>query len=117
MSGHFKMLAETPQWRTARLEQVYRGAKVYLITPAEDEANNVHRKIENGDVTGLDDCIVASTQGYTDLLQDLKMQNFSLAELYYQLLPRSIRCERYNSPKESRRIPSYVELINKKVGT
>ena len=117
MSGHFKMLAETPQWRRARLEQVYRGAKVYLITLAEDEANNVHRKIENGDVMGLDDCIVASTQGYTDLLQDLKMQNFSLAELYYQLPARSIRCERYNSPKESRRFRVMSSLLTKKVGT
>lgn len=96
---------------------MYRGAKVYLITLAEDEANNVHRKIENGDIMGLDDCIVASTQGYADLLQDLKMQNFSLLNRITNCWLGLPGVKGNNSPKESRRFRFMSNLLTRKVET
>lgn len=60
----------------AALKQVYRRAKVYLITLSLGEADNVSKKIDAGDVLGLDACIVASQPLYTDFLESLKAYEF-----------------------------------------
>ncbi len=62
------------------LRQVYRSAKSYLITLSAGEAPNVVKKIEGGDVAGLDKCILANDPEYTNLIEELKMKKFCIAK-------------------------------------
>ena len=72
------------RWKQADLEglaikQVYRRAKVHLITAAEDEQNNLQEKIESGNVNGLDSCVLAQGVDFDNLLFDLEKQIFIVA--------------------------------------
>lgn len=61
------------------LRQVHRNAECYLLT-LSDEAVNVSQKIADGDIAGLNDCLIASKQEYTDLLIRLSARKFSRAK-------------------------------------
>lgn len=54
------------------LRQVHRRSKSYLITLNEKEARTVNEKIETGLVLGLDDVVVASSEGMDTLISGLK---------------------------------------------
>lgn len=56
------------------LKQVYRNAKQYLITLNETEAQNTQKKIESGDISGIENIIIATNPEYDDLLNTLKKQ-------------------------------------------
>ncbi len=62
------------------LWQVYKNAETWLITLHEKEAPNVQRKIDAGEIVGVDGCILASTKAYDELLEELKDQQFELAK-------------------------------------
>ncbi len=62
------------------LWQVYRNAETWLITLEESEAPNVQRKIDSGEIVGVNGCILASTPAYDELLDDLKNRQFELAQ-------------------------------------
>ena len=62
------------------LRNVYRQAESYLITLEATEAPGVVSKIESGDVAGLDKCILANTEQYSELLKKLSGYRFSQAE-------------------------------------
>ncbi len=73
------------RWKQADLEglamkQVYRKAKVHLITAAEDEQTKLQEKIEYGNVNGLDSCALAQGLDFDDLLRDLKKHSFMVAK-------------------------------------
>lgn len=59
------------------LKYVHRKALSYLITLNEKEAKNVKRKVESGDVIGLDDVIVATQPEFDDLVAELKRFDFN----------------------------------------
>lgn len=61
------------------LKYVHRRAKSYLITLEENEANSVKRKIKSGDVIGLDDVIVATSDEFDILIAELK-NDFTFSE-------------------------------------
>jgi len=63
-----------------QLKQVYNSAQVYLITLDEKEGKNVKKKISNDDIVGLDDCILATSQEFSDLINKLAEEDFSLAK-------------------------------------
>jgi|TARA_Y100000310_G_scaffold136256_1_gene135144 hypothetical protein len=54
------------------LKYVHRKALSYLITLDEKEANNVKSKIKSGDVLGLDDVVVATTNEFDILVAKMK---------------------------------------------
>lgn len=54
------------------LKYVHRKALSYLITLSVDEAKSVQQKIKSGDVIGLDDVIVATSNQFDDLVASLK---------------------------------------------
>lgn len=62
------------------LWQVYRNAETWLITLEENEAPNVQLKIESGDIVGVNGCILASSSAYDDLLAELRMRQFKVAD-------------------------------------
>ena len=62
------------------LWQVYKNAETFLITLHEKEAANVQRKIDAGEIVGVDGCILASTPAYDLLLEELKDREFQLAQ-------------------------------------
>lgn len=62
------------------LRQVYRRARSYLITLSGEEAGGVTRKIQTGDVAGLDDCILANQERFSRLISGLARCKFSVAE-------------------------------------
>lgn len=59
------------------LKYVHRKALSYLITLEKNEAKSVKAKIKSGDVIGLDNVIVASTNEFNDLISELKEYQFS----------------------------------------
>lgn len=61
------------------LKYVHRRAKCYLITMSKDEADSVKRKIQSGDVIGLDEVIVASEPEFDNLINTLKSEEFKEA--------------------------------------
>lgn len=62
------------------LRHVYRGAKSFLITLSENEAPLVKSKISKGDISGLDDCMLANTKEFDDLIKYLSGRKFQKAE-------------------------------------
>jgi len=58
------------------LKYVHRKALSYLVTLNENEANNVKLKIKSGDVLGLDEVVVATTNDFDDLVANLKKYIF-----------------------------------------
>lgn len=59
------------------LKYVHRKALSYLITLEENEARSVKAKIKSGDVIGLDDVIVATSEDFNQLIFELKEFEFS----------------------------------------
>lgn len=53
------------------LKQVHRRSKSYLITLNESEADSVRSKIERGQVLGIDDVILASSDRFDELVCEL----------------------------------------------
>lgn len=62
------------------LRQVYRRARSYLVTLSEDEARSVQSKIDNGDIAGLDRCILADKPEYSDMIAELAKHKFQHAK-------------------------------------
>src|SRR5690606_2042332 len=60
------------------LKYVHRKALSYLITLEANEARSVKAKIKSGDVIGLDDVIVATSEDFNQLILELK--EFELSE-------------------------------------
>lgn len=60
----------------AALKQVYRQAQCFLVT-LSTEATNVARKIETGDVGGLDGCVQANTRAFSNLITTLRNMEFT----------------------------------------
>lgn len=58
------------------LKQVHRKSLSFLITLEKREALSVKRKIEAGDVIGLDDVIVATSQEFDKLISNMKSFSF-----------------------------------------
>lgn len=59
------------------LKYVHRKALSYLITLEVNEARSVKAKIKSGDVIGLDDVIVATSEEFNQLIIELKEFEFS----------------------------------------
>lgn len=59
------------------LKYVHRKALCYLITLEEREAQSVKAKIKSGDVIGLDNVIVATSEEFNELIAELKEFEFS----------------------------------------
>jgi hypothetical protein len=59
------------------LKYVHRKSLSYLITLEENEARNVQNKIKNGDVIGLDDVIIATSNQFNQLIDYLKTFEYS----------------------------------------
>lgn len=59
------------------LKYVHRKALCYLITLEEREAQSVKAKIKSGDVIGLDNVIVATSEEFNELIAALKEFEFS----------------------------------------
>lgn len=59
------------------LKYVHRKALSYLITLEINEARSVKAKIKSGDVIGLDDVIVATSEEFNQLIVELKEFKFS----------------------------------------
>ena len=62
------------------LKQVYRKAKIYLITLSVDEIKSTKRKIKDGSIMGRDDCFLANEKEFDSLLKKLKKEVFIKAE-------------------------------------
>ena len=59
------------------LKYVHRKALSYLITLDAKEAKSVQAKIKSGDVIGLDNVLVATSDDFNNLISELKAYNFS----------------------------------------
>ena len=59
------------------LKYVHRKALCFLLTLEENEAKSVKAKIKTGDVIGLDNVIVATSDEFDNLIKDLKSFQFS----------------------------------------
>jgi hypothetical protein len=59
------------------LKYVHRKALSYLITLEENEARSVKAKIKTGDIIGLDNVVVATSNDFNDLIEELKTYQFS----------------------------------------
>lgn len=59
------------------LKYVHRKALSYLITLEENEAKSVKVKIKSGDVIGLDNVVVATSDEFNKLIAELKGFDFS----------------------------------------
>lgn len=59
------------------LKYVHRKALSYLVTLEVNEAKSVKAKIKSGDVIGLDDVIVATSEEFNQLIIELKEFEFS----------------------------------------
>lgn len=58
------------------LKYVHRKAENYLLTMDSTEANSVKRKIQNGDVLGLDKAILTTEPEFDEFIRELKNKNF-----------------------------------------
>ena len=59
------------------LKYVHRKALCYLVTLETNEAKSVKAKIKSGDVIGLDDVIVATSNDFNNLISELTSFKFS----------------------------------------
>lgn len=67
------------------LKQVYRNARAYLLTLNAGEGQNVQQKIENGELFGLNVCVVANSDQFNELIEQLVNGDFQLAERVYPI--------------------------------
>lgn len=58
------------------LKYVHRKAENYLLTMDINEANSVSDKIKNGDVLGLNQAILATSEEFDDFIDKLKKRTF-----------------------------------------
>lgn len=58
------------------LKYVHRKAQNYLLTMDIDEANSVSDKIKNGDVLGLNQAILATSEEFDGFIEELKKKTF-----------------------------------------
>ena len=58
------------------LKNVHRRAKNYLITLSAKEYEGVRKKIQEGDVAGLDKIILADSKEFDNLLTELSQMSF-----------------------------------------
>jgi hypothetical protein len=58
------------------LKNVHRRAKNYLITLSAKEYEGVKKKIQEGDIAGLDKIILADSKDFDDLLSELSQMSF-----------------------------------------
>lgn len=58
------------------LKYVHRKAENYLLTMDINEANSVSDKIKNGDVLGLNQAILATSEEFDDFIEKLKNRTF-----------------------------------------
>lgn len=73
------------RWKQADLEaiaikQVYRQAKNHLLT-SSSEAKPLQAKLRDGNISGLDSCIMVQEPEFDDLLNQLKLQDFVKAKM------------------------------------
>ncbi len=69
------------------LKSVYRGARVYLVTRNPGEGLGVQKKIKEGVIVGLDDCIITrDSEAFDDLLLNLGECDFQVARPIEPLL-------------------------------
>lgn len=61
------------------LRDVHRRSKTFLITLSAKEAMGVKKKIQMGEVTNLDDVVVADTKSFDSLVRDLHSYTFIAA--------------------------------------
>lgn len=59
------------------LKYVHRKALSYLVTLEVNEARSVKAKIKSGDVIGLDNVVVATSEEFNELIEELKSYKFS----------------------------------------
>lgn len=59
------------------LKYVHRKALCYLVTLDASEAKKVKEKIKTGDVIGIDKVVVATSDEFNDLIDELKQYKFS----------------------------------------
>lgn len=59
------------------LKNVHRNALSYLVTLDEKESINVRKKIDRGDIIGLEKVVVATTEEFDELIDKLKTYDFS----------------------------------------
>jgi hypothetical protein len=59
------------------LKYVHRKALSFLVTLEENEAKSVKAKIKSGDVIGLDNVVVATSNDFNDLIKELRSFTFS----------------------------------------
>ena len=59
------------------LKYVHRKALSYLVTLEAKEAKSVKEKIKSGDVIGLDNVVVATSNEFNELIEELKSYKFS----------------------------------------
>jgi hypothetical protein len=59
------------------LKYVHRKALSYLVTLEVNEAKSVQAKIKSGDVIGLDNVVVATSNDFNNLIDELKAYQFS----------------------------------------
>jgi hypothetical protein len=59
------------------LKYVHRKALSYLVTLEVNEAKSVKAKIKSGDVIGLDNVVVATSNDFNELVEELKVYQFS----------------------------------------
>ncbi len=59
------------------LKYVHRKALSFLVTLEENEAKSVKSKIKSGDIIGLDNVIVATSNEFKELIEELKSYKFS----------------------------------------
>ncbi len=59
------------------LKYVHRKALSFLVTLEENEARSVKAKIKCGDVIGLDNVVVATSNEFNELIEELKAFQFS----------------------------------------
>jgi hypothetical protein len=58
------------------LKNVHRRAKNYLITLSAKEFEGVRKKIQQGDVAGLDKIVLADSKEFDELITELSQMNF-----------------------------------------
>lgn len=59
------------------LKYVHRKAKCFLVTLHAEEAHNLNKKIQNGDMLGIDEVILADSSAFDGLIERLKRMQFS----------------------------------------
>ena len=87
------------RWKQANLEgislkQVYRQSKTYLITLNKSESETMKKRIKNGDIAGLDNCLLANEKEYSDLLESLKKQKFTEAKVMMPIKGRLLAMDK-----------------------